>query len=49
MYDSLEFFYDRGTWKITPVEGKNYCKPVNVKNDEWGSQENVRLWTEKLF
>lgn len=48
MYDSLDFAYDRTTWKITPIEGKDYCKPINIKNDEWGNKENVRLWSNNF-
>lgn len=45
-YTDLDFYYNRVTWKITPVEGKNFEKPVNIGNQKLATQENIRIWTK---
>lgn len=37
-----------GTWKITPVEGKDYTKPSTTKNQEWGTDSNIKQWSEMV-
>lgn len=48
MYE-MPLKYDRGEWLITPVEGKDFIRPKDLRRtDKWATDDNILRWKKVI-